>query len=553
MAVTDTGPHENWSSRLAFILAAVGSAVGLGNIWKFPYEAGAGGGGAFVIIYLLFVFAIGVPVMIAELTLGRRGHLSPPNAVKKVAAEEGRNPGWAVVGWIGVIGAFLVLSFYSVIAGLTLSYMFDGFWGDFTTLSPGEPAQYKLTPTERAGQLYDDKTGLALIVILWHAVFIAITISVVALGIRRGLEKAVTFLMPVLFLLLVMLVIYSLSVGDAGAAFNFLFKPDFSALTLDTVLQALGQAFFSLSLALGAIMTYGAYVPKDVSLPRSALIIAAADTVVALLAGLAIFPLVFQYGLSPDQSIGLIFITLPIAFAQMPLGALIGGSFFLLLSIAALTSAISLLEPLVSWLEEHRGISRVKSTVWAGAGIFVLGIGSALSLNAWSGVTFWQGTFFDNLDFLTNNIMMPLGGLLIAVFVGWMMRSQTLRDEIADIGDRAYGLLRRLLTLLCPVALLAIFFAVSGAERYVLLLLELAGYGIAEQPGLRLAHATVVTIVVFVPTLLAAHRKHPQTGLLFFTNAVAGWTPVGWIFCLFWAHRPSLLLGEDTAPPKQDN
>jgi len=544
MAATDTGPHENWSSRLAFIFAAVGSAVGLGNIWKFPYEAGEGGGGAFVLIYLVFVFAIGVPVMIAELTLGRRGHLSPPNAVKKVAAEEGRNPGWSIAGWLGVIGAFLVLSFYSVIAGLTLSYMLDGFTGILSTLSP-----------ERSPEYFDDATGSPWIVVGWHLVFVAITVFVVARGIRGGLEKAVTYLMPVLFVLLLVLVAYSLLVGDAGAAFAFLFKPNFADLTVDTVLQALGQAFFSLSLALGAIMTYGAYVPKEVSLPRSAVIIAAADTTVALLAGLAIFPLVFQYGLAPDQSMGLIFVTLPIAFAKMPLGVLIGGSFFLLLSIAALTSAISLLEPVVSWLEEQRGMSRLKSTLGAGAAIFVLGIGSALSFNIWAGATFWRGTFLDNLDFLTNNIMMPLGGLLIAVFVGWMMRSETFRDEIAGITDRYYDLLRRLLMLICPVALLAIFFAVSGAERYVLLLLELAGYGIAEESGMRLAHATVVTIVVFVPSLLAAHRKHPQIGLLFFTNIVAGWTPVGWIFCLIWAHRPRLLLGgeDDAAPASRDN
>jgi len=533
MAVTARGPHENWSSRMAFIFAAVGSAVGLGNIWKFPYEAGAGGGGAFVFIYLVFVFAIGVPVMIAELSIGRRGHLSPPNAAAKVAAESGRSSRWSIVGWMGVIGAFLVLSFYSVIAGITLSYMVDSFSGALGGFT-----------AEQSLQHFEGKTGNGLFLIGWHALFMAITIYVVARGIRGGLEKAVTVLMPALFLLLIGLVIYSLAVGDAGAAFSFLFTPSFEDLTLDTTLQALGQAFFSLSLALGAIMTYGAYVPKEVSLPKSALVIATADTLVAILAGLAIFPIVFQFGLEPGQGMGLIFMTLPIAFAQMPGGLIVGGAFFLLLGIAALTSAISLLEPLVSWLEEHKGISRRRSAAGAGLAIFLLGIGSALSFGVLADLTFWQGTILDNLDFLTNNIIMPLGGLLIALFVGWMMTASAVRDEVSDLTGRSFDLFKVLITLVAPVALLAIFFNVSGAQAYVLLLLKLAGYGISADPLTQMLHATTVTIVVFVPSLLAAHRHHPQIGLLFFTNFVAGWTPVGWLFCLYWAHKPKLLLGD---------
>ncbi len=534
MAVTSASPHGSWSSRLAFIFAAVGSAVGLGNIWKFPYEAGEGGGGAFVLVYLLFVFGIGVPVMIAELSLGRRGRLSPPNAVRKVALEEGRHAGWSVIGWMGLIGAFLILSFYSVIAGVTLSYMVESFFGAIRDLGPGNSADHFALIVEDGWRM-----------IGWHALFMAITIYVVARGIQGGLEKAVMWMMPALFLILIFLVVYALSVGDAAAALHFLFAPKIADFTLETVLQALGQAFFSLSLAMGAMMAYGAYVPKEISLTRSALIIAGADTAVALLAGLAIFPIVFASGLEPGQSMGLVFITLPIAFAQMPAGALVGGAFFLLLAIAALTSAISLLEPLVAWLEEHKGVSRRRSAFGGGIAIFVLGIGSALSFGAWSDVTFWRGTILDNLDFLTNNILMPLGGLLIAIFVAWMMKPENLRSELGDLGDRLFGLYRRHLGLVCPVALLAIFFAVSGAESYVLLLLKLAGYGIADDPALRMLHATAVTIVVFVPSLLAAQRKHPRMGLFLFTNIVAGWTPVGWIFCLFWAHRPELL-------PKQE-
>lgn len=230
------------------------------------------------------------------------------------------------------------------------------------------------------------------------------------------------------------------------------------------MIQALGQAFFSLSLALGAIMAYGAYVPKDVSLPKSAFIIAGADTAVALLAGLAIFPIVFQYGLEPGAGAGLVFITLPVAFAQMPGGIFVGGAFFLLLGIAALTSAISLLEPFVAWLEEHRGIHRKISAVGTGIAIFILGIGSVLSLNLWSDLTFWRGTILDNLDFLTNNIIMPMGGLLIALFVGWRMRKISIRDELDSMSDGGFKIWLFMLRYVCPLALALIFlgFAFRG-------------------------------------------------------------------------------------------
>lgn len=446
MAGAVKASHENWSSRTAFIFAAVGSAVGLGNIWKFPFEAGEGGGGAFVLIYLAFVFGIGVPVMIAELALGRRGNMSPPNAVKSVALQESRSPLWSVAGWIGVIGAFMVLSFYSVIAGFTLSYMVDSFSGSLSSLRPDNSEAY-----------FNGVTQNFSLILAWHIIFMGITIAVVARGIRGGLEKAVTWLMPVLFAILLLLVAYSLYVGDAAATFRFLLEPDWTEVDLETVIQALGQAFFSLSLALGAIMAYGAYVPKDVSLPKSAFIIAGADTGVAVLAGLAIFPIVFQYGLEPGAGPGLVFITLPIAFAQMPGGVFVGGAFFLLLGIAALTSAISLLEPLVAWLAESKGISRVQSAIGGGVSIFILGMGTVLSFNHWSDFTFWRGTIFDNIDFLTNNIMMPMGGLIIALFVGWRMRNISIRDELGTMSDLGFRLWLFMLRYVCPLALMLIF------------------------------------------------------------------------------------------------
>ncbi|GIX16372.1 MAG: sodium-dependent transporter [Rhodothalassiaceae bacterium] len=537
MAVIAEGQHENWSSRLGFILAAVGSAVGLGNVWRFPYQAGEGGGAAFVIVYLLFVFGIGVPVMIAEWTLGRRGRMSPPNAVRRVAEMEGRSPRWSIIGWMGTIGGFFVLSYYSVIAGMTVAYMVKSLSGEAAAVPSGDASQH----------LFAAFVGDFWALLGWHAVFMLLTVFVVARGITGGIEQAAKWLMPALFALLAFLVVYALAVGDAGRALAFLFRPDFSKLTLDAVLGALGQAFFSLSLALGSMMVYGAYVPREISLPRSALIVAGADTAVALLAGLAIFPIVFAYHLDPAQGMGLVFVTLPIAFSQMPGGLLVGGAFFLLLAIAALTSSISLLEPLVSWLEEHRGISRAKGALIGGGGAFALGILSVLSFNGLADVTFWRGTFLDNLDFLTNNVLMPVGGLLIALFVGWMMAEKNLREELPHLSERLFRLYRRQIAYVAPIALLAIFFNVSGAQTLVLQIISLAGYGVPDEPWQQMLHATVVAIVVFLPTLIAIQRRHPQAGLFVFTNAVAGWTPVGWLFCLYWAHRTRLLVDEDEA------
>lgn len=446
-----TSQHGNWSSRAAFILAAVGSAVGLGNIWKFPYEAGQGGGAAFVAIYLLCVFAVGVPVMIAELSLGRRGRGSPPKSLELVATDEGQSKAWSGVGWIGTIGAFLVLSFYSVIGGWTLYYVLTSAMGGLENIT-----------ADASGALFNgflaDSWGL----IGWHIAFMAITIFIVARGIQGGLEKAVTFLMPALFVLLVGLAIYSVTTGDGAAAIKFLFAPDFSKVNADVVLQALGQAFFSLSLALGTMLAYGAYLPEDVSIPRSSLIIAGADTGVALLAGLVIFPIVFAYGLEAGAGPGLIFVTLPIAFGQMVGGQIVGTLFFVLLAIAAVTSSISLLEPVVSWLEEHRGFKRPIAAITAGGAIFTVGLGTVFSFNHWAEVKFFGRTVFDNLDFLTNNIMMPLGGLLMVVFVGWFVSRKSMRSELHTITDGQFNIWYAMARYICPIALIIIFLSVIG-------------------------------------------------------------------------------------------
>ncbi|MEM8799104.1 MAG: sodium-dependent transporter [Pseudomonadota bacterium] len=438
--------NVSWSSRTTFIFAAIGSAVGLGNIWKFPYEAGEGGGGAFVLIYILFVFAIGVPVMIAELMLGRRGQHSPPKSMEIVAREEGRSQLWQVIGWSGVIGAFFVLSFYSVIAGWTLFYVYQAATGalnDITAIG--------------SGAMFNALLSSPVLMTIMHGLFMAITVFVVGRGVKGGLEVAVTWLMPVLFVLLIVLVIFSLQTGDAGEAISFLFSPDFSKLTANTILQALGQAFFSLSVGLGAMLAYGSYVPKDVSLPRSAVIIASADTGVAILSGLAIFPIVFAFGLQVGSGPGLIFETLPVAFAQMPFGSVFGAAFFILLSIAALTSSISLLEPMVAWLEEHKGIARAKSAVVGGGLCFLVGILTVFSFSNGPAVTVLGKTPFDHIDFLTNNWVMPLGGLLIAVFAGWLMARKTTVEEVDRSEGAIYRVWHFMVRYLCPVALSLIF------------------------------------------------------------------------------------------------
>lgn len=451
MAAKPSTDHAHWSSRWSFMLAAVGSAVGLGNIWKFPYEAGQGGGGAFVLIYLAFVFLVGTPVLVAELSLGRRGQLSPINSMAAIAKEEGRSKLWSLIGWSGVVGGFLVLSFYSVVGGWTLGYVIEAATGNLANLDKDSAAALFTALT-------NDETKM----LFGHALFMGITIFIVAGGVEGGLEKAVVLLMPALFVLLIILVIYSGFTGAFGKAAAFLFKPDFTKITGKVAIEAMGQSFFSLSLALGSIMTYGSYLTKDVKIGSSAVTIAAADTGVALLAGLAIFPIVFQYGIKPGDGPGLIFASLPIAFGQMPFGSLFGTLFFTLLAVAAITSAISLLEPAVSYIVEKTGKTRESVAVVTGLAIFLLGIGSALSLGDSGLMSFKIGGkgFMDQLDYLTNNLMMPLGGLFIALFSGWFISRKSMMDELA-MEEPWFRFWYVLIRFVCPVAVGIVFYSVT--------------------------------------------------------------------------------------------
>ena len=448
--------HGMWSSRLAFILAATGSAVGLGNVWKFPYMAGDNGGGAFVLVYLLCVLLIGLPIMMAEILIGRRGRQSPINTMRDLAAEERRHGLWVLLGWGGMVAGFLILSYYSVIAGWTLAYVFRALGGNFSGLD-GETAGALFTA------LINDPERL----LAWHTIFMVMTTIVVSRGVKSGLEQAVKVMMPALFLLLLALVGYALTTGEFQRGLEFLLVPDFTELTRGSVIQAMGQAFFTLSLGMGAIMMYGSYLPRSASILNSSLLIAGLDTLVSLLAGLAIFPIVFANGMEPGAGPGLVFMTLPIAFGQMPGGVLFGTLFFVLLVFAAWTSAISLVEPAAAWLVENRGMNRVRAAALVGTLAWLLGIVTIMSFSGWAfsfnfhGETKTNG-LFDIFDILTANIMLPLGGLAMALFASWFMGRPSTVDEL-QLGDGLlYQAWRFAARYLAPLGVLLIFMSGLG-------------------------------------------------------------------------------------------
>ena len=443
--------HGQWSSRWVFVLAATGSAVGLGNIWRFPYITGTNGGGAFVCVYILCVLLVAIPIMMAEIMLGRRGRQSPINTMQALAEEEGLSPAWRYMGWMGVVAGFMILSFYSVVAGWTIDYIVRASSGIFITSSGMEIAGY-----------FDALLASPERLLVIHTIFMALTVIVVSMGVRSGLERAVKFMMPALFILLIIMVGYAMSTTGFSQGLHYMFYPDFSKLSAVGVLAAMGQAFFSLSLGMGAIMMYGSYLPEKASIARTTFVIAAADTLVAILAGVAIFPLVFAYGLEPDKGPGLIFITLPIAFGKMPYGEFFGTLFFILLLFAAWTSSISLLEPAVAWLVENRGMKRPRASALAGLMAWLLGIGSLLSFNHWANYKLFGKTWFDMMDYLTSNIMLPLGGLLLAVFSAWLMRKQSCVEELGMGEGSAYKFWYYAVRYIAPVGVLIIFLQAIG-------------------------------------------------------------------------------------------
>ena len=451
-----TSIHGQWSSRLAFILAATGSAVGLGNIWKFPYITGENGGGAFVLVYLVCVVIVGIPIMMAEVLIGRRGRQSPINTMRLLAHEESRHGIWQMVGWSGMVAGFLIISFYSVIAGWALAYVFRTASGTFTGVTADGVSSI-------FSSLVSDPERL----LAWHTIFMVMTTIVVSRGVRSGLEQAVRVLMPLLFMLLLVLVGYAMNTDKFDEGLAFLFSPNFSALTPGAVLTAMGHAFFTLSLGMGAIMIYGSYLPKSASIAKTSVVVALMDTLVALLAGMAIFPIVFVNGLEAGAGPGLIFQTLPLAFGHMPGGTLFGTLFFVLLVFAAWTSGISLLEPAVAWLVENQGVNRVRAATLMGILGWLFGIVTIMSFSSWAfefdfaGETKRSG-MFDILDILTANIMLPLGGLAMAVFAGWFMSRDSTMDELG-MGDslvfKGWFFLVRYVT---PVAVIVVFLQLLG-------------------------------------------------------------------------------------------
>ena len=443
--------HGEWSSRFAFILAATGSAVGLGNIWKFPYITGENGGGAFVLVYLMCVVAIGVPIMIAETMIGRRGRQSPISTMQSLSEEAGADQSWHYLGWLGVIAGFLILSYYSVIAGWAMSYVLKAIGGSF---NGGDAKQIN--------ELFDSFIASPLQLVFWHTLFMLATMAVVVHGVQGGLEKAVRFLMPTLFVLLILLVGYAMTTGAYEQGLRFMFNPDFSKITGSSILTAMGHAFFTLSLGMGAIMVYGSYLPKHVSIAKTSFIVAGADTAVALLAGIAIFPIVFANNLEASAGPGLIFQTLPIAFGQMTGGQVFGTLFFVLLVFAALSSSISLIEPAVAWLVENQGHSRKKACVWAGLLTWLLGLGTVFSFNIWSDFKIFDRTIFDLLDYLTANLLLPIGGFFIAVFAGWIMKQQHSEEELEMTNAGGYQTWRILVRFVSPAAVFLVFLHVVG-------------------------------------------------------------------------------------------
>ena len=436
-----------WNSRLGFILAATGSAVGLGNIWKFPYIAGENGGGAFVLVYLVCIALIGLPVMMAEVLVGRRSRQSPITAYETLSNQAGVGVIWHKIGWLGVLAGFLVLSFYVVIAGWALAYVFEVARGVFVDAS-----------AEQVGQHFGQFIANPWIVGFWGTLLLWTALGVQSLGVNHGIERAVEVLMPGMLILLLILVGYAYVEGDFARGVSFLFEPDFSKLTADGVLIALGHAFFTLSLASGVMVIFGAYLPAGVSIGGTSIIVAIADTLIALIAGMAIFPIVFAHGLEPSSGPGLIFTTLPIAFGEMAFGTLIGTLFFTMLVFAAFTSAISLVEAFVAWIIERFGSSRRKAIVTVGMAVWLLSFGTVFSFNIWSDPIIFGKNFFDALDYLTANVMLPLGGLLVTLFVGWRIKPAVTTEELAMPEHSVrFQLWLWIVRIVAPLAILLVF------------------------------------------------------------------------------------------------
>ncbi|MEQ1598304.1 MAG: sodium-dependent transporter [Methylotenera sp.] len=443
--------RSHWKNRWTFMLATAGSAIGLGNIWKLPYMIGVNGGSAFVLVFIACIFFVGIPLMMTEILLGRRAQKNPLDGMQALANEAQASTYWKYLGGMGMLTGLLILGFYSVIGGWVLAYIVEAASDNFGQITAAQSTAN-----------FDALLASPLKLTFWHTIFMVMTMGVVAHGVNSGLEKANNILIPALFAILLILLGYSMSVGDMQAAYTFMFTPDFSKITPVAVLSALGHAFFSLSLGMGAVMVYGSYLQRSVSIARTTIYIALADTMLGLLVGLAIYSLVFANHLAPNAGPGLIFQTLPIAFGHMPGGSLIGTLFFILVAFAAWTSSISLVEPAIAWIAENTSIKRSQSCFLLGIIIWLLGIAVVLSFNDWKDIKIVFGlNIFETLDKLTSTILLPLGGLLMAIFVGYFMKKNHVQEEL-DLKDSAFKLWRTANNFIAPISIFAVFLYLFG-------------------------------------------------------------------------------------------
>lgn len=459
--VNDRSQHGMWSSKMLFVLAAVGSAVGLGNIWKFPYMMADQGGGAFFLMYLICIALIGFPVMAAEIMIGREGRMSPVNSIMKLAREHNRSKNWSVMGWAGVVGGVVILSFYAVIAGWIMFYTWRMFSGEFNGIEAAESA-------EKLGALLDNPWQI----LIWFTAFIAITVFFVARGVNKGLELAIRFCMPVLFVLLIVMLFYGVVQGGFMDSMRYMFDFDFSKITWETPVAAMGHAFFTLSIGMGAIMAYGAYMPREGSVKSAVGIIIVIDTLVAIVAGLAIFSIVFALNMDMEttslEKVGLLFITAPTAFGNLPAGAIFGGLLFLFVGFAAFTSAISLTEPAIAYFVEKFKTSRVLIAVAIGVITWTLGLLSVFSFNLLKTFPFntadWN--FFEIFDKTTTWLVLPITGLIIAVFVGWFLPWERVRNSLEIKSDLTWTIWIVAIRFVAPISILVVFLF-SFHEKFI--------------------------------------------------------------------------------------
>lgn len=435
--------NANWSSRFAFIMATTGAAVGLGNIWMFPYVAGKNGGAAFVGLYLLLVLCLGIPAMMAEIALGCLAQKNSVNALIYLSQKYRTSSRWAFLGWWGALGLLIVLAFYCVIAGWTVAYAIKSLSGVFNTLG-----------TESVLRVWSNFLSSPWEMLLWHTFFMGITLWIVARGLLKGIEQASKILMPALFLILLVLMGYACSVGEFKQAWHFLFHFDLSKVTTQVLIEALGLAFFTLALGAGCLLVYGAYLPPKTRIASSVSIIAFLDVLVALCAAMAIFPIVFQYGLAPEGGPGLVFKVLPIAFAQMPAGQFIGTLFFILLWFAAWTSTISLAEPLVLLLVERTKFKRVEAAWVVGVVAWLLGMGALLSFNQWRDLQPFGHTIFEWMVIFVNQWILPVGVIGFSLFAGWYVAKRDLSTLLEPLSTPWFNIWRFAIRFAVPLAIL---------------------------------------------------------------------------------------------------